>query len=1120
MLNSKMKRSMAWIMSAAVIMSAAPVSAADFTAEADVEVTAEAADARAEENTDAPEAEAEEDGGFGSGEMISEENTAEAGSDETGLTDEENAGDESADFMDGFSDGSAEEESSDISDEFTDEGMSTEELVQAFAEAGTEDPAPWSSVDSLPAGTYENVTANLYVPGAQNKILGVNAYLNNPADPVGMSGVFGVPTDPVYNDASMVIDENGKITLTLELKNQVFELLQVKDGTNVHVKEIERSDTWAYDNVDKIDMGDGTYKGRIKKIVFELDDFSGLYTLGDCVEFGIILYDEQNPEKDVKWYVPLNLAVDFEEQKPDVNISRKAFFNEEAKAGISARGRDMDKVVADVRKVTSGEIFEKVGSYLKENCVYNDEINYNLYYFSLSRNDGKDISESKVQYNFFTSTNMGIEFVNPEIYQWENDSLSAKKSDGNTTREFWNGQEGDVFEAVNLYDGLKFGYVVIINSSSYLKRQRTYVDDNTGISAIYHGYNGGSGNCDENTLLTNTEFAVQKNDVSNTEELKKLLLENGQSSFKQLKLGESYRIALYKRSGDSKTLGTLKNATYEDILFPKKMVENQDVYKVVYDRDTKQYVSVEKMETTEDGDYIKINAVDTTLSIGNQTKQMQLYYSAIDENYVGSRSKSQCQFFVFVEEGAIAKKPSAPDSVFTYDATEKVVISESNYYTVEGTSTATLPGTYHVKVTLNEGYFWTDGTTDPVEFDWIIKALQTEKPVAISGLTYNGESQTGVAAGTGYNLAGTYTAKDAGTYNAKVLLADGYEWSDGTTDALTLTWSIAKKAVAKPSAAKDLVYNGKSQTGVAAGEGYTVTGNTQTDAGDYTAVATLDKNHAWADGTTNSAKAAWSIAKKTVAKPSAVANLVYTGKVQTGVTSGEGYTVTGNTQTNAGTYAAVATLDKNHAWADGTTAPATVQWTITKAAQNVTAKTASKSYKLATVKKKAQSFTIGAAADGTLTYKVTATPSKKAAKYLTVTKNGKVTVKKGAPAGTYTITVSAAETANYQAAFKEVTVKVNKTSQKVSAKVSSKTIKSKQIAKKNYAFTIGAKGKGKLTYKVTSTPKNGTKYISVNKNGKVTVKKKTPKGTYKITVTAAGNATYAKATKTITVKVK
>ena len=41
MLNSKMKRSMAWIMSVAVVMTAAPVSAADFTDVADVETTAE-----------------------------------------------------------------------------------------------------------------------------------------------------------------------------------------------------------------------------------------------------------------------------------------------------------------------------------------------------------------------------------------------------------------------------------------------------------------------------------------------------------------------------------------------------------------------------------------------------------------------------------------------------------------------------------------------------------------------------------------------------------------------------------------------------------------------------------------------------------------------------------------------------------------------------------------------------------------------------------------------------------------------------------------------------------------------------------------------------------------------
>ena len=270
--------------------------------------------------------------------------------------------------------------------------------------------------------------------------------------------------------------------------------------------------------------------------------------------------------------------------------------------------------------------------------------------------------------------------------------------------------------------------------------------------------------------------------------MENLILESGQSSFRKLKIEDSYKVALYRKSAEDKMLGTKAKVTCMDFLFPKALTEGKDIYKVIYDRDSKQYVSVEKMDITDEGDNVKITGVDVSLSLVQQKKQLQLYYSAIDENYVGSRAKSQCQFFIFAGEGAIAEKPTAPVSAFTYDTTEKVAVPESKYYTVEGTSTATLPGTYHVKVTLNEGYFWTDGTTDPVEFDWTIKALQTEKPVAISVLTYNGEFQTGVKAGTGYNLAGTYTAKDAGTYNAKVLLADGYEWSDGTTDALTLTW--------------------------------------------------------------------------------------------------------------------------------------------------------------------------------------------------------------------------------------------------------------------------------------------------------------------------------------------
>lgn len=974
MLNSKMKRSMAWIMTAAVVMTAAPVSAADFSSEADAEVSAETAEVNEENNlTDA-------NMGEDSSDSIDITMDNENNTDHQEVTIENNTED-SDDAESTFSDGKEATAQDTDNEGFTDNGnMTAEELAEAFAtgDANVEDDAPWSGVDSLPAGTYENVTANLYVPGAQNKILGVNAYLNNPADPTGMSGVFGTPTEPMYNEASMVVNENGKITLTIELKNQVFELLQVKDGKNIHVKEVERSDTWAYDNVDKVDMGDGTFKGRITKIVFELDDFSGLYTLGDCVEFGIILYDEQNPDKDVKWYVPLNLAVDFEEQKPDVNISNKAFFNDDARVGIAARGRDMDKVVADIHEVTSGEEFDKVDTFMKENCA--EQPNYKLYYFSLNRTDGKDISESKLKYSFFKSVFHEINNNSAQVYQWQGNSLSEMKNEGNTTREYWNGQDGDIWEAVTIYEGLKFGYVIICDKNSNVKCQRTFTDESTGISAIYHGFNN-SDNCNENMLTTNTEFVVRKNDVSNPDELKQMILELGQSSFKQLKIEDSYRLALYRRSGDSKTLGAQKNITYTDILFPKNLVENQNIYKVVYDRDAKQYVSVEKMEIVEEGENIKVNAVDTTLSNGNQFKQMQLYYSAIDENYVGSRSKSQCQFFVFVGEGAAADKPSVPTSAFTYDATGKVVVPESKYYTVEGTSSAKLPGSYKVTVTLKDGYAWKDGTTDPIEFTWNIKALQTKKPVAVSGLAYNGKNQTGVKAGKGYNLAGTYTAKNVGSYKAKVLLAEGYEWSDGTTDPLTLTWSI------------------------------------------------------------------------------------------------------------------------------------------NKAGQTVKTKVTTKNYTFTSLKKKAASFMIGAFGQGTISYKVVKAPSK-ASKYITVDKKGKVTVKKGAKIGTYVVRVSAAGNSNYKAATKDVTVKVTKLTQKITAKVSKKNVKASSIKKKAVSFNIGAKAKTSVSYKVVKAPSKASKYISVSKSGKVTMKKKAPKGTYEIRVTAKANGTYNAATKTIKVVVK
>ena len=88
-----------------------------------------------------------------------------------------------------------------------------------------------------------------------------------------------------------------------------------------------------------------------------------------------------------------------------------------------------------------------------------------------------------------------------------------------------------------------------------------------------------------------------------------------------------------------------------------------------------------------------------------------------------------------------------------------------------------------------------------------------------------------------------------------------------------------------------------------------------------------------------------------------------------------------------------------------------------------------------------------------------------------------------------------------------------------SIKKTSVTIKRKTLRKKNQSFFIkGRDAVGKVTYKPANTASQ--KALSVNTKGKVTVKKRTPDGTYKIKVTANGNQYFKKKTISITIRVK
>ena len=193
-------------------------------------------------------------------------------------------------------------------------------------------------------------------------------------------------------------------------------------------------------------------------------------------------------------------------------------------------------------------------------------------------------------------------------------------------------------------------------------------------------------------------------------------------------------------------------------------------------------------------------------------------------------------------------------------------------FTVLYNGSATPPtdaGTYQVSISGSGDDCYRSFTALRDE-NWIftISPASVTPPTAVTGLVYNGETQTGVVLPENalFTLTGN-TAKNAGEYTAtaSLLSKQNYVWADGTSDDKRIEWSIARASVTPPAAVTGLVYNGETQTGVVLPENalFTLTGNTAKNAGEYTATASLvsKQNYVWADGTSDDKQIAWSIAK-------------------------------------------------------------------------------------------------------------------------------------------------------------------------------------------------------------------------------------------------------------------
>lgn len=190
--------------------------------------------------------------------------------------------------------------------------------------------------------------------------------------------------------------------------------------------------------------------------------------------------------------------------------------------------------------------------------------------------------------------------------------------------------------------------------------------------------------------------------------------------------------------------------------------------------------------------------------------------------------------------------------------------------TIGGVTAGTDAGTYEATFTPNEGYKWSDGTTDPKTAQWTIKpATIATVPSQSGSLTYTGAAQTPTWSGydsSKMTMGGTTSGTNAGSYTATFTPAANYGWSDGSTGAKSVTWTIGRAAIyAVPSQSGSLTYTGSVQS--PSWSGYdsakmTLGGTTSgTNAGSYNATFTPTSNYKWSDGGTGAKSVGWSIGK-------------------------------------------------------------------------------------------------------------------------------------------------------------------------------------------------------------------------------------------------------------------
>ena len=295
------------------------------------------------------------------------------------------------------------------------------------------------------------------------------------------------------------------------------------------------------------------------------------------------------------------------------------------------------------------------------------------------------------------------------------------------------------------------------------------------------------------------------------------------------------------------------------------------------------------------------------------------------------------------------------NGTLTYN-TNSQVPTWSNYNSAQlalgGDTSGINAGAYDATFTPKDDYMWADGSTDTKTVTWNIGRKAIAKVTAAT-TTWAYDGAAHIPSWSGYSadamtISGTSTAQtEVGNYSTTFTLNGNHQWSDGTTTAIKIDWSVSVRSITAPSAnTTSFTYTGAAQVPTFTYDSnyVTISGDSaaKTAVGTYTVTFTLKNttNTKWVDNTTAAKSIVWSIGRASINVPTVSGTKTYNGSEQTVTLSGydSAKMTLGGTQkaTNAGTYTVTATPTASYQWSDGSTGAKNISWSIAKAAGSLT----------------------------------------------------------------------------------------------------------------------------------------------------------------------------------------